>query len=216
MSKTKLLAAILLLCFTVSYGRADTIITNPGPGTVANSAGNNTLGFDFTVGAAPLLVTALGLWDFNQDGFANPHTVGLWDNSGKLLGSVLISPGTIDPISNQFRYATLVTPVTLLAGTTYVLGASYLQNDADADILNFSGDQATFDPAVAAGNGRGAAGSGFAFPSQNDGFGSFVGPDAQFTFVSSGVPDTGSTLGLLAVALAALIGASRLRSLRLA
>jgi hypothetical protein len=36
------------------------------------------------------------------------------------------------------------------------------------------------------------------------------------TIVASGVPDTGSTLGLLALALAALFGASRIRSLRLA
>ena len=85
MNKIKSLAAVVVLCCSISYGRANTIITNPGPGVVGTSGGSSTFGFDFTVGSAPIELTALGLWDENSDGFTNPHSIGLWDSSGTLL-----------------------------------------------------------------------------------------------------------------------------------
>src|SRR5437868_349178 len=195
-----LLYAIVLLCCSVSYGRADTIITDPGTG-IADISPGATVGFDFTVGSSPLLVTSLGLWDENQDGFANSHMVGLWDNSGNLLGSVTISPSTTDPLLGEFRYATLGSPVTLLAGTTYVLGGSYVRLDAD----HYLGTgQRTFNPAVASGNARFRTGAGFVFPVGNTGNpGSFVGPNAQFTVVGS-VPDVGTTFPLFGLSLMGL------------
>src|SRR3981189_981594 len=75
--------ACLLMC-QIQDIRANAIITNPGPGPTSTIGDFSTLGYDFTVGSAPLLVTALGLWDQNQDGFTNGHTVGLWDNAGNL------------------------------------------------------------------------------------------------------------------------------------
>jgi hypothetical protein len=126
----------LLLCV---FAPANTVLTGPGPGPLGFSSGNDTYGFDFTVGATSLLVTDLGLWDVNSDGFSNAHIIGLWDNSGNLLGSVPIAAGTVDPLTGEFRYAPLVIPVTLAAGSTYVLGASYLAGDTDYDVIIFTG-----------------------------------------------------------------------------
>ena len=194
----------MLLCCSVSYGLANNIITNPGPGGTNSTDSNNTVGFDFTVGSAPLLIAALGLWDQNLDGFSDSHKVGIWDNSGNLLGSVAISAGTVNPLSGEFRYVTLLTPITLLAGTTYVLGASY-PSQVDRFVDNFEADQATFDSAVTSGNRRAIVGSGFAFPSFNFASGSYVGPNAQFTLVSNAVPDRGPGLFVSALVLAGLI-----------
>jgi hypothetical protein len=138
--------ACLLMC-QIQDARANAIITNKGPGTDSTIGDFTTLGYDFAVGSAPLLVTSLGLWDQNQDGFTNGHTLGLWDNAGNLLATAAILPGTVDPLSGEFRYATLATSVTLMAGTTYVLGATYVDQDADHFILNVGGNQATFHPA---------------------------------------------------------------------
>jgi hypothetical protein len=208
MNKFKSRCVVVLLCCCASYGQANPIITNPGPGIVAGSNGNNTLGFDFTVGSSAIQVTALGLWDQNQDGFTNSHSIGLWDNSGNLLGSVVISIGTVNPLSGQFRYGNLATPIILTAGTTYVLGASYLDTDADQLVGNVAGDQATFDPAVAAGNFRFVSDNGFAFPSGNNGPGSVVGPNAQFIIV----PEPGRGLFVVALIFGALIYVHRRRS----
>ena len=197
-----LLYAVVLLCCSVSYGRADTIITDPGTG-IADISPGATVGFDFTVGSSPLLVTSLGLWDENQDGFANSHMVGLWDNSGNLLGSVTISPSTTDPLSGEFRYATLGSPVTLLAGTTYVLSGSYVTDDADHYVGNLAAHQATFNPAVASGHVRVQTNSLFAFPVGVFALGSIVGPNAQFTVVGS-VPDVGTTFPLFGLSLMGL------------
>lgn len=206
------LCTIVLLIGCVSFARANTIITDKGPGAVATSTNNNTLGFDFTVGSAPIELTALGLWDENLDGFTNPHSIGVWDNSGNLLAKAFISLGTVDPLSGEFRYAMLLTPggsalgsLTLAAGTTYVLGASYIEADFDRFVTNFTGgDQATFDPAVAPGNYRYVLGGGFAFPDGNFGFGSAVGPNAQFTLATA-VPEFGPGMLLVALVFAGLL-----------
>ena len=38
--------------------------------------------------------TALGIWDWNQDGLTNAHTINLWDTAGNLLATALISAGS--------------------------------------------------------------------------------------------------------------------------
>ncbi len=190
-----------LICCVATFAFANTIITDPGPGFLGGTGGNNTLGYDFTVGSSAIELTALGIWDWNQDGLTNAHTISLWDTAGNLLATALASPGTINPLDGQFRYTTII-PVILSAGTTYVLGATYVGRDGDPVIGNVSGDQATFDPAVSPGNTRKPTGGGFVFPNDTSaGPGSFVGPNAQFR----SVPEPGSTALLLGLAVACLI-----------
>jgi hypothetical protein len=197
MNKFKSLCGLAIFCCAASFAGANTIITDPGPGLVSTVGTNSNQGFDFTVGSTPLLITALGLWDENQDGFGSGHVIGLWDNSGNLLAKAVIAPGTVDPLIGEFRYATVIPiglgPIILAAGSTYVLGAAYIANDPDRVVVNDSGMQATFDPAVTAGNERDSAGS-FSFPTNTFGFGSIVGPNALFS-----VPELGPGVFLIAL-----------------
>jgi MYXO-CTERM domain-containing protein len=202
MFRVKHIAAVLLFCLVVPLGHANSIITNPGPGLVSSSIGTTTGGFDFTVGSASLLVSALGIWDQNQNGLTNSHTVGLWDNTGNLLAQVSTASGTVDPLTGAFRYVNLATPVTLNAGMTYVLAATYLNVDLDRVVVNINGNQAAFDPLVLAGNFRQELASGLVFPDANIPPGSVVGPNALFTPVAT--PETGPGLLFTALVLVAL------------
>ena len=208
MLKFKYIAAALLVCLYVPLSHANSIITNPGPGLTTTAINATTAGFDFTVGSNALLVTALGLWDQSQNGFTNTHTVGLWDNTGNLLAQVSISSGTVDPLTGAFRYVTLATPVTLNAGSTYVLGATFRNGDLDRVVSNFNGNQAAFDNGVLPGNYRQIVGvSSLAFPNSNIQPGSAVGPNAQFSQIAT--PDAGPGILLLGVVLGALLLAHR-------
>lgn len=203
MFKIKHIAVALLFCFAVPLGRANSIITNPGPGLISSSIGYTTAGFDFTVGSASLSLTALGMWDQNRNGFTNSHTVGLWDNSGNLLAQAVISSGTVDPLSGDFRYVALAAPITLTAGMTYVLGVTYVNADLDRVIANVNGNQAAFDAAITPGNFRQkVGGSGLSFPTANIQPGSGIGPNAQFTQLA--VPEAGPGVFLIALILGAL------------
>ena len=202
MFRVKYIAAVLLFCCVVPLGRANSIITNPGPGLVSSSIGNTTGGFDFTVGSTSLMITALGLWDQNQNGLTNSHSIGLWDNSGTLLAQVLISSGTVAPLTGAFRYVDLSAPVTLNAGMTYVLAATYLNVDLDRVVVNINGNQAAFDPLVLAGNFRQEVASGLVFPDANIQPGSVVGPNALFAPVAT--PETGPGVLFTALVLVAL------------
>ena len=223
---------LLVSCAVASLGwfaghvQANAIITNSGPGILNASGSNGNVGYDFTVGSTPLMITALGLWDgpqWNGDifvgsvggGFESEHVIGLWDNSGNLLAKAVMQIGMGDTLMGEFRYASVLIPtnpgpVILSAGTTYVLGAAYIEDDPDALKINNGGNQATFDPAVSAGNVRFSSG-GFSFPGDNIGPGSFVGPNALFTLVTNGngVPEGGTTAALMLVSLTALLGMQR-------
>jgi hypothetical protein len=227
MKKTLLsICGAALVCGSGFQVQANTIITNAGPGGINIADSNANFGYDFTVGSTPLMITALGLWDGPEgpiptgsvgDGFVNSHVIGLWDNSGNLLAKATIQPLTVDTLVGEFRYSSVLIPtnpgpVILSANTTYVLGAAFLADDPDTFRTNLSGNQATFDPAVSPGNARISEG-GFSFPAANFGPGSFVGPNAMFTLVSNGngVPEGGSTLLLMAAAIAPLFLLGRVR-----
>ena len=107
-------------------------------------------GWDFTV-AEPVTVTALGLFDGNDDwnlfppnnnlfppdGFDLPHNVGLWDAGGNLLGSVSLAAGESGTLQNFFRFADLPAPVALGTTGTYRVAASYPRDSFDPEaVLN--------------------------------------------------------------------------------
>src|SRR6185369_1970666 len=95
------------------------VITGP-QGTRNNFTG--TVGSKFTVGANAL-VDKLGFEDQLVNGLASSHQVGLWNSSGILLASVTVQSGTGSVLIGNWRYETLPTPVTLTAGSTYIVGA---------------------------------------------------------------------------------------------
>jgi O-glycosyl hydrolase len=94
--------------------------------TTATIRGNFTgqAGLEFTTGASPVTVTALGRADLPGD--TQPHTVSLYQaGSGALVASAQVQTGAAaDPDPLGFSYQDLASPVTLAAGTSYVLVSS--------------------------------------------------------------------------------------------
>lgn len=85
---------------------------------------NGSLGWDFTVGASDIVVSAIGFWDSGSNGLNTSHQLGLFQtaapNWGVQITSVTIPAGTAAPLGDDgFRYATLPAPVTLTAGVHY-------------------------------------------------------------------------------------------------
>ena len=96
-----------------------TVIAGP-QGSRNNFTG--TVGSKFTA-SANVSVGKLGFEDQLLNGLASPHQVGLWNSSGTLLASVTVQSGTGSELIGNWRYETLPTPVTLTAGSTYIIGA---------------------------------------------------------------------------------------------
>ena len=80
-----------------------------------------TLGYSFTVGNIPVVVTDLGYYDENGDGLQKDHLVGIWDNSGNLLGSTTVLAGNKN-LDGKYRYQSLSKSIILETNTTYVIG----------------------------------------------------------------------------------------------
>ena len=91
---------------------------------------NGWLGMEITIGGTPVIVSSLGRYVIN--GNTAVHTVKLVDaNSGADIpnGSVTIS--TAGATAGQFKYAPLVTPLTLSPNASYYI-VSLEQNHGDS------------------------------------------------------------------------------------
>jgi len=122
-------------------------LSNPSAGFGAFRS--QITGWSFTA-VEDFQITALGFADinnlFNQPasiGLESQHSVTLWDISGTSLASVTVQQGTGSPIGpgtltfnggigdGVFRYETLATPVSLSAGSQYVISAFYQRFNSD-------------------------------------------------------------------------------------
>lgn len=182
----------------ISFGQLIESFTGGDP----LSTGPGSSGFDFSV-TQNETVKFLGIFDSDpaSPGLFSSHSVGLWDASTHaLLASVSIpSQGAVKV--GDFFYTMLTAPLELSAGHSYVLAASYADNDFDFAQGNIT--SLTTQAGNVMGNARLSTGSLFEFPDltvtgANQGF---VGPNAIFT----AVPEPSSTL---AVALALALGAA--------
>jgi uncharacterized protein DUF4082 len=224
---TKNFISLLTLTLVCGFGfdvSANTIIAPSGYTANAEPDSNQpqTSGYDFTVGSTPLLVTALGLWDGPQaignlmgftgsigDGFADPHTLNLWDSAGNLLGTTMVQAGTVNTLVGEFRFSNLNAPVVLLPGMKYVLSATFAAGDTDSLDAFFPGFPTT-DPAVTGGHFRETVGS-TGFPADLGFTGALIGPNAMFTLLTNGngVPEGGTTSVMLLVCVVGLLGVRR-------
>jgi hypothetical protein len=94
---------------------------------VGADPGGSTVGTEFTVKSS-FTVYQLGVFDTGSDGLAQAHPVGIYNTAGVLLATVTVPSGTAASLDSGFRWASLTTPLTLNAGTTYILGAWYSTN----------------------------------------------------------------------------------------
>lgn len=82
-----------------------------------------SLGFTFTTNSA-VTVYSLGYYDYQGDGFATTHQVGIFDAFGTLLTSSTLGAGETGILGiNDFRYEA-VTPIVLAAGETFTIAGT--------------------------------------------------------------------------------------------
>jgi hypothetical protein len=206
---TRLTLIALTFFSATPFVAANDLITDPGPGTARTSPGDMTFGYSFRAGddSNMLVITALGIWDQGGDGLANSHNVGLWFSTGPssmpIIASVTIPAGTAAPLSGEFRYVSLAQPLYIQG--IFVIGASYVANDADLYRANFDPQAATFGAGAQGGIAfESGAGTGFAYPNLYDGIGQYVGPSAQFTIQAVPEPSVWTMIGVGSVLLVAI------------
>jgi hypothetical protein len=157
-----------------------------------------TDGFQFTVNS-PVSVSSLGIWDFNSDGLVESHMVAIFTTSGTIVASANVPGGTGATLLDGFRYVSIL-PTTLLPGI-YNIGAFYsdvpIQDTAAIQAQGFSTD-----PRITFNGSRAAGGTSLTNPTTPlAGFDPGIfGPNFLLTTAST-VPENGSTLPLLGLAL---------------
>ena len=114
-------------------------------------------------------VTALGAYDDEGDGFATgSHTVGLWTLAGTLLATSAVDNS--DALLGHFRYRDLITPITLIAGQHYVVGADNWGGGGDNWAWRETGGMGLIEaPGIDHIQDKYFAGAGFVFPSLSEG-----------------------------------------------
>jgi hypothetical protein len=96
---------------------ADTIGVTTAGGYTVLTFFDTVIGWSFTANT-DVQVGALGMWDEGGDGFVEDVNVGLWTDSGTLLG--LATVGSTDGLDAGFRFAA-ITPVLLTGGNSYTV-----------------------------------------------------------------------------------------------
>jgi Domain of unknown function (DUF4082)/PEP-CTERM motif len=164
-----------------------------------------TIGWRFQAVSA-LSVSSLGYWDETPGTpLTSSHQVGLWTDSGTLLGNVTVQVNS--GLVGSFRYEPLGSPITLTAGDFYRVGALDLSSDGD----NYTSavTSLTTDPSITfTGSTRNNTNEGFTFPGTHTpgGQGRF-GPNLLIASASS-APEPG-TLALFALGIAGGVVARR-------
>ena len=137
-------AAAAFLVTDSGYTAGSTVFNQNGLGQF-----DQPVGYRFTVGPNDLAVTALGDWDSKADGLTSPIFVALWDTATATpLASATVPAGTAGTLgATDYRFVTLASPVTLLAGHSYTIadrrtpaGGIQTQEDLSSGPAAFSPD----------------------------------------------------------------------------
>ena len=137
------LTGLALLAVTLSaYAPAQAAVSlgvDFPAGSTDDGASDWNLGWSFTANSN-VEVVGLGNWAGGSS-FPQVQQIGLWNSSGVLLASVYVT-GSETPVGSAPWVFELITPVELVAGQTYIVGAQ-----SGADYTGAVPD-ATFDPSI--------------------------------------------------------------------
>lgn len=202
MKKCLLVLGSLALAATSAHADTQGVTLAPGGTTTRN--GFWTLGYSFMANVN-ITATSLSAWDDRGDGFiSGPLRVGLWDSAGNLLASTFVDVN--DPLSGDGFRSRAIAPVSLTAGSVYVVGA---QNLSDNYYFNTFGNQ-TVAPEITWISDRFVSGAGLAFPIFGSGsFAGFYGGNFSFGTVVPVSP--AALLGTGGLACFGVFGAIRRR-----
>jgi PEP-CTERM motif len=170
-------------------------------GTLASSGSDQLYGWIFTVNS-PITVTALGVFDLNNDGLSVAHDVGIFRQSDQsLLASETIPAGVSGFLDGGFEFNNLASALNLGPGT-YVIAMTMPTHNADDQFIFAT---AFSNPAeITYVNSAFDNGSSLAFPNPADN-GAFApgmfGPNFEFT---DATPEPASML-LMAGGIAGLL-----------
>jgi hypothetical protein len=135
-------AALALTAFGAANATTNVAYTiNSSPSYVQTDL---SLGNEFIVNTN-ILVTSLGYYDPQGDGFLTQHEVGIFNSAGTLIADIVLAAGTSDPLVSGFRYHA-ITPVMLIAGETYNIEGEAEVGDPWAAVPTMS--DLTVDPAI--------------------------------------------------------------------
>jgi len=124
-------AATTLLWF-VSASSAQTIAYDAAV-QAGNQGFTGNLGLDFNV-TAPIVVTSLGAFDNNADGFTGTITVGIFDRTATtLVAGPLTFTGTAGTLVNSDRFMALASPVILPVGTYSIVAVGFNATDLNGN-----------------------------------------------------------------------------------
>lgn len=133
------LATIAFLFPSMSLGAA---IELAGVNSGFSDGVQRVIGWQFTVGNSPVSIDELGVFDFDLDGLATSHEVGVWSLDQTLVVSATVPAGTTAVADGNFRYVD-VQDTTLQANTEYVIGATWVAGGDefvwDAEVLDAPG-----------------------------------------------------------------------------
>ena len=172
----KLVISTAIAFMMVAPAHADIAVSITG-GTGGTPVADSVQGWEFTVNTN-ILLTHLGLYDLDLDGFILAHDIGLFRVSdGALLASGTMSAGTGDPLIDNFRYIDVV-DVPLVTGENYVL--SYYSATGSGDFVVTNGEGEVFAPEINWVTGRWGAGAGGLILPPNSTGDDRYGPNFQF------------------------------------
>jgi len=185
---------VIVLLFTANASAAPmTFVVATGNGGLrAGYASSNdyagTVGWNFTVGADDIIVSAVGYFDGPNtptdsvgDGLQGSHEVGIFQGTTLVPGGSATVPAGGGTLMNEYRYVNLPSPITLLAGQNYTVGGQVTVadntggNDGDGDVFKNGGGGNTFGSGFASIDGD----PSYSGPTFNPGFndGVFRAPD---------------------------------------